>query len=96
MKKYLLSKTLKWQDAVLAAIAIVLAFIVVRLIMPFSEAVSRQTDLSFGYIAKAVHDRYYTLDEAHTRLLCFDRDGQILFQIRNLSDTGESVLYIDD
>ena len=96
MKKYLLSKTLKWQDAILTAIAIALIFLFARMAMPFSEAVSGQTDLSLGYIAKAFDDRYYTLDEAHTRLLCFDHDGHILFQIKNPSDNGESILYIDD
>lgn len=96
MKNYLLSKTLKRQDAVLAAIAIALALICVRFVMPFPEAVSGKTDLYLGYIAKAMNDRYYTLDEGHTRLMCFDHDGQILLQLRNLSDNGESVLYIDD
>ena len=96
MKKYLFSKELKWQDAILVIILVTLAFLFARMVMPFRDAVSGYTDLSLGYIAKSFGDRYYTLDESHTRLLCFDPDGQISFQIKNPSDDGENSLYIDD
>ena len=96
MKKILLSRRLRWTDAVLAALAIGLFVAFLHFYMPIGSAFENTTEVSFGYIGRSAGGVLYVVDEGHTRLIAFDRSGQELYRIVDPSDDGESILYIDD
>ena len=96
MKKYPLSPSFRKTDILLVIITVLLAVAFVHFQQPFDGIFAKEISLSQGYIAREYADLYYTLDNGHSRLFCFDGAGKIRFEISDPSDNGESVFYIDD
>lgn len=54
-------------------------------------------NISQAYSLKEGADgRRYLLDEGHERLLCIDKQNNVLYSIENPQDTNKRTLYIDD
>ena len=62
--------------------------------MPFSEAFASATEITLGYSAKQDEQGlYYVTDNGHSRLLCFNEEGNIQYAVLNPS---EGAGYIED
>ena len=96
MIKYFLSHKIRPLDAVFVVLAALFTVVYGLYRVPFSEATVRTQELTLGYLARESGGDFYALDDGHSRLIRFDTDGNILFQIKDPSDNGESVFYIDD
>ena len=93
---YLRKPGIQIQDILLMLLFVLLFFFLRRFQTPINEAFLPQSELSYVYIAKQQGSHIYAIDEGHNRLICFDRDGNELFERRDISDNGQSILYIDD
>ncbi|MBQ3295994.1 MAG: MFS transporter [Erysipelotrichaceae bacterium] len=96
MKDYLLSEKFKKFDIIVIIMTILLGYLSFRYRVPYEKATSRYTEISFGYISKKYNDRYYVIDDGHTRLICFDENEKEIFEIVDPVVVGEYGLYIDD
>lgn len=97
IKTYLLEEKIQKADIGIAAAMVLLAVFCFFFRMPLREAFQSKEEITLGYSAKAVsEDTLYVLDDSHTRILCFDREGKIRFTLENLSDEQGNLPYIDD
>ena len=96
MKNYLFARKFKKADIILLFVFGLLLALCIYLRMPLQEALSKTKEISLGYITREHADRYYVIDEGHSRVLCFDENGKEIYSIVDPSDNGESSLYIDD
>ncbi len=96
MKKALLSRQLRWTDAILLVLTVGLVIAFIRFRMPVQSAFANTTEVSLGYIGRSANGVMYVVDEGHSRLIAFDESGQELYRITDPSDDGKSILYIDD
>ena len=95
--EYLFFCGLKYTDLIIASIAAALALFCWLFAMPFSEAFTSTTDITFGYNAKQdAQGLYYALDDGHSRLLCFDENSRIRYALVSPTAGDSGALYIDD
>ena len=96
MKNYFLSEKIRKFDIILIIMAILLGYLSYRFRQPYETATSRYTEISFGYITKKFNDRYYVIDNGHSRVICFDENEKEIYEIVDPVVVGEFGLYIDD
>ena len=84
-------------DFILGFIVLVLFYICWRFYIPLSEVGQYTTDIDLGYSAKQYEQGYYyVVDSGHSRLIHFDENSNIDYEINDVSDGESSGLYIDD
>ena len=96
MKEYLLSDKIRKFDIIVIIMAVLIGFVSFRYKVPYEQATSRHTEISFGYISRKANDLYYVIDDGHNRIICFDDNEKELFEIVSPVVVGEYGLYIDD
>ena len=84
-------------DFIIGLMALVFFYLCWSFYIPFSETGKYTTDIELGYSAKQDEEGYYyVVDSGHNRLICFDEDSNIQYEIDNVSDNESSGLYISD
>ena len=84
-------------DFIIGLMALVFFYLCWSFYIPFSETGKYTTDIELGYSAKQDEEGYYyVVDLGHNRLVCFDEDSNIRYEIDNVSDNESSGLYISD
>lgn len=96
MKDYLLAEKFRKFDIIVIIMMILLGYLSFRYRLPYEKATSRYTEISLGYISRKCNDRYYVIDDGHSRMICFDENEKELFEIVDPVVVGEYGLYIDD
>ena len=96
MKDYLLSRRFRLADIIIVALCFILGFVSLRFRVPVAEALNKESEISLGYIARKSEGLYYVIDNGHSRIVCFDEDGKIRFEIIDPTGETEYALYIDD
>ena len=96
MKKFFLSEKFRSADLIVLITLCVLSYLAFNIRMSFSDAINKTSDISLGYIARENNGVYYVIDDGHSRVLSFNDESDILLSTYDLSDNGESMLYIDD
>ena len=96
MKKYFLSDKFRKLDILVIIVTLVLGYLTMHFRVPFEEASSRETEISYGYIAKESNGRFYVIDDGHARIICFDENEKEIFEIVDPVVVGDYGLYIDD
>ena len=84
-------------DFITGFIALVFFYLCWSFYIPLSETGKYTTDIELGYSAKQDEEGYYyVVDSGHNRLICFDEDSNIQYEIDNVSDNESNGLYISD
>lgn len=97
IKQFLFSAKLTKADIVIALLFAAVLFCVWKFRMPLEEVFQTTTAIDYGYEAKqGVDGNYYVVDDGHERLLCFDEDGKIKYEIKDPYDSISDLAYIDD
>lgn len=97
LKKYFFSEKIGKIDFLLMILAGILILFCFTFRMPFKDAIQSKTKVYLGYCAQSISDDlFYVLDHSHERLLCFDKDSNVIFSIENVSDGNGDLSYIDD
>jgi len=96
MKNYLFSHETRKVDLILLFVFGLFLASCLYLRMPINEAVSKNKEISLGYITREHNGLYYVIDNGHSRIMCFNSEGKELYSIDDPSDDGISSLYIDD
>lgn len=97
LKKYLFLKIINKADIFVILLIMILAVFCFTFRMPLKDAIQSKLKITLGYCAKSISDNTFcVLDNEHTRLLCFDQEGDIRFTIEKPSDEKGDLSYIDD
>ena len=100
MRNYMIKKIFARQFQAIDIVALILTMVLMAVSARFATAPeelrTRHTDLSLGYIGRSHGDLLYAIDEGHSRLIAFDREGKEQFRIQDPSDEWGLSLYIDD
>ena len=89
MKDYLLAEKFRKFDIIVIIMMILLGYLSFRYRLPYEKATSRYTEISLGYISRKCNDRYYVIDDGHSRMICFDENEKELFEIVDPVVVGE-------
>ena len=96
MKDYLISDRFRKFDIIVIILTLFLGYLSLHYRLPYEEATSKYTEISLGYISREHNDRYYVIDNGHSRIISFDKDGKELYEIVDPVVAGDYGLYIDD
>lgn len=97
LNKYLFLKKFNKADIFLIFLVMILAVFGFTFRMPFKDAVQSKIKITLGYCAKSISDNTFcVLDNEHTRVICFNQEGDIRFTIEKPSDEKGDLSYIDD
>lgn len=97
LKHYLFFEKLNKSDIFLIFLVMILAVFCFVFRMPFQDALQSKVKITLGYSAESISDNTFcVLDNEHTRLICFDQEGDIRFTIEKPSDEKGELSYIDD
>ena len=96
MIKKIFARQFQLIDVVALIMAMILMAVSARFATAPAELRTRHTEISLGYIGRSRGDQLYVVDEGHSRLIAFDRDGKEQFRIQDPSEEWGLSLYIDD